>query len=46
MWPIVGTLGDMLGCHGQSQLSNILLSAVCNPVISTDREGVHMMALV
>jgi hypothetical protein len=39
-------LGERLGCQGQSQLSNILLSAVCSPVINTERDGVHMMALV
>src|SRR5262245_61433601 len=43
---MVGTLGERLCCHEQSQLSNILLSAVGNPVIRTERDGVHMMGRV
>jgi len=46
MCPMVGTSVDKFFTHGMSVLSNMPLSGVCKPVSSTERDGVHMIALV
>ena len=44
MWPTVGTDVDNAFIHCASAFSNMRLSAVCSPVISTARDDVHMTA--